>query len=294
MDQIIQTRNFSKSYGENLAVDDVTFDVLQGEIFGYIGPNGAGKSTTIRSILGFIRPSKGNITVFGLDSYKDANLIHEKIGYLPSDPIIDPKYTGREALDYFDSIRQIKSDQFRDYLVEVFDCDLSSRISTLSRGNRQKISLIQALMFRPQLLVLDEPTSGLDPLVQLEFNRVIKQLKDDGITVFISSHVLSEVEELCDRIGVVRDGVLVAVETTKTLKDQAKPNIKIEFSEKVPEDAFSNLKGIGEVIFEGKNVVAEITGDIDQLVKAASAFTVKKITSTEPNLDEIFLRYYES
>jgi ABC-2 type transport system ATP-binding protein len=290
---MIKFDNLTKYYGPILAVDNVSLDIEQGEIFGYLGPNGSGKTTTIRCMMDFIRPSSGVITVEGKNSVTESKFTRSQIGYVPSDPVFYDRSTGDQVLNFVDSIYNVDSSSFRMELSERLDCDLSRKISTLSRGNRQKIALIRAFMFKPSVLVLDEPTTGLDPLIQREFNEIIKELRENGTTVFLSSHVLSEVEELCDRVGILNVGGLVALETMGDIKSRAVRQIEIEFESAPSQKEFNDITGLDNIVLKDRILTADIRGDFNGIIKAASKYSVLNIVTREPNLDEIFLEYYQ-
>ena len=223
----------------------------------------------------------------------ESKFTRSQIGYVPSDPVFYDRSTGDQVLNFVDSIYNVDSSSFRMELSERLDCDLSRKISTLSRGNRQKIALIRALMLKPPVLVLDEPTSGLDPLMQLEFNEIIKELRENGTTVFLSSHVLSEVEELCDRVGILNVGRLVDLETMGDIKSRAVRQIEIEFEIAPSEKEFNDITGIENIVLKERILTADIRGDFNGIIKAASKYSVLNIVTREPNLDEIFLEYYQ-
>jgi ABC-2 type transport system ATP-binding protein len=277
-----------------VALSGLDLDVTRGEVFGYLGPNGAGKTTTIRILLDLIRPSAGAAFLFGLDSRRGGLRIRRRVGYLPGELSIYGNLTGREFLRYLASLRGGVDWAYVDRLAERFAAELRPRIGTLSHGNRQKLGLLQAFMHRPELLVLDEPTVGLDPLMQQEFYALIADVRQAGQTVFLSSHVIPEVERTCDRVAILRGGHLLTVERITSLKARAIRHIEIRFGSAVPADAFASLPGIREVRVDGPLVRAAVIGSIDALVKAAARFEVVEITSQEPSLEELFLTYYES
>jgi ABC-2 type transport system ATP-binding protein len=244
---VIVVEGLTKSYGKQRGVIDLEFAVSPGEVFGYLGPNGAGKTTTIRTLLDFIRPTSGGATIIGLDSRAGSVEIHRRTGYLPGELALYEKLTGAEYLAHFASLRGGVDSGFVGELAERLDVHLGSRIRSLSHGNRQKVGLIQAFMDRPELLVLDEPSSGLDPLVQREFHRLVAEVRGEGRTVFLSSHVMSEVERLCDRVGIIREGRLVTVEDVGDLKARAVRTLDIHFARPVPAEVFSGLPGVQDV-----------------------------------------------
>lgn len=292
MAEVIRTEGLTKSYGPRRGVVDLTFSVAPGEVFGYLGPNGAGKTTTIRTLLDLIRPTSGRAFVFGLDSHRDAVRIHARVGYLPGEFSLYDHMTGAEYLAYLASLRGGVSAERIAELAERLDVDLSAKIRTLSHGNRQKIGLIQAFMHRPELLVLDEPTQGLDPLIQHEFYRLIEETRADGRTVFLSSHVMPEVERVCDRVGIIREGRLVAVEDIGDLRAKELRTLEIHFAAPVPASAFDGVPGVREVEAGGDAVRVTVAGPMDAVIKRIAAFEVVDLTSHEPSLEEIFLTFY--
>jgi ABC-2 type transport system ATP-binding protein len=292
MADVIVAEHLTKSYGRQRGVIDLDFAVHPGEVFGYLGPNGAGKTTTIRTMLDFIRPTSGRATVFGLDSRRDAIDIHRRAGYLPGEMALYDRMTGAEYVRYLGELRGGVEWSMVSSLAERFDCDLSVRIRSLSHGNKQKVALIQALMHRPELLVLDEPTTGLDPLVQQEFYALIEEVRREGCTVFLSSHVMPEVERLCDRVAIIREGRLVAIEDVGDMKSHAVRTLDIHFSCPVEPEAFAGLPGVTEVLAQGDALRVTVTGPLDAVVKTASRFDVVDLESHEPSLEDIFLTFY--
>ncbi len=293
MDSVIHTKDLSKSFGEIEAVVDVDLDVRPGEVFGYLGPNGAGKSTTIRMLLDHIRPTRGTATVLGLDARRDSVEIRRHVGYLPGEFALYDHMTGRAMLNYFANLRRGVDWQYVDALTNRLDADLDRRFAHLSRGNKQKIGLLQALMHKPKLVILDEPTSGLDPLIQHEFYEILDELKAEGSTVFFSSHVLPEVQLVSDRVGIIRKGKLVAVEDVSTLIDRVTLHrFEIEFASEVPESDFQNIQGASDIAIEGRTLTVSITGSPDALIKAAANHEIVKLVTHEASLDDIFLTFY--
>jgi ABC-2 type transport system ATP-binding protein len=292
MTAVIRTERLTHSYGRARGVVDLDLEVQAGEVFGFLGPNGAGKTTTIRTILDFIRPTSGRAEVFGLDSHRASLAIHGRIGYLPGEFAAYRNLTGAEFLHYAASLRGGIETSRVDDLAARLDCDLTKRIRALSHGNKQKIGLIQAFMHRPELVILDEPTTGLDPLVQQEFYRLVADARADGSSVFLSSHILPEVEHTCDRVGIIRQGRLLAVETIDALKHRAMRRLEIEFTEPVPDGAFVGLDGVTDIRVVDRTLRCTITGDVDAVIKAAARFHVHHIISNDASLEEIFLAYY--
>ena len=254
MDEIIEISNLTKHYGETVAVNEVEFSVPRGEIFGYLGPNGAGKTTTIRMIMNFLKPTSGEIRVFGMDSSKEYPQIHKRIGYMNSDMKLYEHLTGNEMLLFLSNLRGGVYKDNVERLSQKLDIDLSLQIRNLSRGNKQKIALIQAFMHRPELIILDEPSTGLDPLMQQQFNDIVKESVSDGSTVFLSSHILPEVEVLCDRVAIIKDGFLITEERVDVLKKNSVQKFEIIFSVNPPENIFQQVQGISNISIDHKVV----------------------------------------
>ena len=287
----ISTTDLTKFYGKHRGILDVSLDINEGEVFGLLGPNGAGKTTCIRIFLDFIRPSSGSATVLGMDSRSDSVEIRRNVGYLPGDFITYEKLTAEELLQYFANLRGGHLRKAK-ALAERFDLDLSRKIGELSRGNRQKVGLIQAFMSDPKLLILDEPTTGLDPLLQQEFHTLVLEEAEAGKTLFVSSHVLPEVEVICDRVGIIREGSIVAVEEVATLRKQTVTKIEIEFGQAISKAEFEGVDGVSEVTIKDHHLSCNVTGSVDSLIKLAARYTVVKIQSRHPALEEVFLTYY--
>jgi ABC-2 type transport system ATP-binding protein len=291
-DTIIRTDHLTKSYGKARGVSDLDLTVRSGEVFGYLGPNGAGKTTTIRTLLDFIRPTAGVARVFGLDAQRESLAIRKRVGYLPGELSLYEGMTGRDFLRYMANLRGGVDWSVVVGLAERLGANLAQPIRILSHGNKQKLGLIQAFMRQPELLILDEPTQGLDPLVQQEFYRLLAEAKAAGRTVFLSSHVLPEVEKTCDRVGVIREGRLVAVEEVAALKAKALRRLEIRFAAPVPPELFRDLSGVREVRTENGTLHCTVAGGLDAVVKAAARYEVLDLISHEPSLEEIFLAYY--
>jgi len=291
---VVVAEELTKFYGKQRGVIELTFAVKPGEVFGYLGPNGAGKTTTIRTMLDFLRPTSGRAMVFGLDSRRDSVPIHRRTGYLPGELAFYERMTGAEYLRHLALLRGGVDWGHVVDLAERLDCDLGVHIRSLSHGNKQKVGLIQAFMHRPELLILDEPTTGLDPLVQQEFHRMIEEVRKEGRTVFLSSHVMPEVERLCDRVAIIREGRLVAVEDVGELKAHAVRTLAVHFAEPVAPDVFANLTGVTGVEAQGDVVRITVAGPLDAVIKAAAAFEIVDLESHEPSLEEIFLTFYGS
>ena len=280
----------TKSYGKARGVVDLDLEVQAGELFGYLGPNGAGKTTTIRMLVDLIRPQKGTVEVLGGSPRDPAT--RRRVGYLPGEVEFYSRMSARDFLTYIGNLRGKGGDALSESLSERIDLDLSRRIGDLSKGNRQKLGLVQALMHKPELLVLDEPTSGLDPLVQQEVYRLLDELKDDGVTVFFSSHVLSEVERVADRVGIIREGRLVEVEELEALRERAVRTFEVVFDD-VPRLAeFENLDGVRMADLHGNVLHCQVIGSIDELLKAVANHTVRNLVSHGADLEALFLDYY--
>ncbi|WP_084104703.1 ABC transporter ATP-binding protein [Demequina sp. NBRC 110056] len=288
----IEVDHLTKTFGSFTAVDDVSFAIEPGEIFGFLGPNGAGKSTTIRSILDLIRPTSGACRVLGLDSRRDAVEIHRRIGFLPADLALYPNLTGRQTLEYLGNLRGGVDWARVSALTERLDADLSKKVGEYSSGNRQKLGIIQAFMHAPEVVILDEPITGLDPLVQLEFHGMLREMADAGGTVFLSSHTISEVERVADRVAFIRRGHLIAIERMSELQDKALRRITLEFGAPVAAGAFDGVEGVHEVTVEGATVTAQFEGSMAPLLTVATAHDVLSVSSASVDLDEIFLEFY--
>ncbi len=290
---IINTAKLTKYYGKQKGIEEVDLQVKRGEVFGYLGPNGAGKTTTIRTILDFIRPTRGSATIFDLDVRQNSVDIHRRVGYLNGELALYNNMTGEDLLKYLGHLRGGLDWKYVKDLAARFQCDLPRRIQGLSLGNKQKLGLLQAFMHKPELLILDEPTNGLDPLMQHEFYDLLSETKKEGRTVFLSSHVLPEVEKVCDRVGIIRQGKLVAVETIEALKSHSVRQIEIHFARAVPREKFSNLSGVLDIKVQDNLLTCNVAGSLDALVKASAQFEVVNIISHEPTLEDIFMTYYE-
>jgi ABC-2 type transport system ATP-binding protein len=290
---VIVTNALTKDYGSERGLFGLDLEIERGEVFGFLGPNGAGKSTTLRLLLDLIRPTSGSASVLGLDSRHDGLAIRRRVGFLPGDLALYPKLTGRAVLDYLARVRGGVDSRVRDSLVERFDADLNRPIHQLSTGNRQKLGLIQAFMHEPELLILDEPISGLDPLVQQSFHSLLAEVSAEGRTVFLSSHTLSEVERVTDRLAILRHGRLVVVDSLENLRMVALQRLEIEFAVPVAADEFGALPGVTDVKADGATITVSFEGSADAVVKTAAAHDVRAIRPREDDLEDIFLRYYE-
>jgi ABC-2 type transport system ATP-binding protein len=292
MTALIETEKLTKFYGRHRGIVEVDLAVAEGEAFGFLGPNGAGKTTMIRTLLDHIRPTSGRARIFGIDTTQDPVAIHRRVGYLPGEFVLYDKLTGGQTIEYFANLRGGVDPTYQADLVARLEVDLSRKFREYSKGNKQKIGLIIALQHRPDLLLLDEPTSGLDPLIQQEFYAVIREAKAEGRTVFLSSHILSEVEKTCDRVAIIRDGRLVRVDRTDALRDLAHHTVELVFTDHVPVEAFSALPGVSDVVAEDHILRMRVSGNITPVVRAAAHYELADFVSREPSLEETFLAEY--
>ncbi len=292
MSAVIELDHLTKRYGAARGIEDVSLTVQPGEVFGFLGPNGAGKTTTIRTLLGLLGPMSGRARVFGLDCRDDAAAIHARLGNLPGDFTFEPRLTGRELLRYLADVRGLRGLGRTADLAERFQADLDRPLGDLSRGNRQKIGLVQATFHDPELLVLDEPTSGLDPLMQEVFLRFVLEERERGRTVLLSSHDLDEVERVCDRVAIIREGRLVAVEDVAAITARSYRHVALEFAAPVDPDEFRRLPGVVDLVPGRRRLTFKATGALDPVIKAAARHTVTDIELVHPTLDEVFLTYY--
>lgn len=289
----IHTQGLTKYYGDFPALVDLDLEVDRGEVFGFLGPNGSGKSTTIRTLLDEIRPTRGRASVLGLDTRAQPVEIRRHIGYVPGDLAMYPNLTGRDTLRFFANLRGGVDWTYVDQLAERLQADLSKKVGDLSTGNRQKVALLQAFMNRPDLLILDEPNAGLDPLMQREFQDMLREVVAEGRTVFLSSHTLSEVERVADRVAIIRRGRLVAVEGVASLRAKAIRRIELAFEGGADPAPFAQLPGAREVTATDGRVSLSFDGDMEALLRAAtSTGTLRDIATHEADLEEIFLTYY--
>jgi ABC-2 type transport system ATP-binding protein len=290
----IVTEGLVKRYGRNRGLAGLDLEVRRGEVYGFLGPNGAGKTTTIRLLLDLIRPTEGRATVLGVDPRRDGVGLRRRVGYLAGDFVVDGRQTGRELLTYLGNLRGGVPHARIEELAARLDLDLRRRLKTLSKGNRQKLGVIQAFMHAPELLILDEPTSGLDPFLQQEFAVMTREARDAGQTVFMSSHVLNEVQQVADRVGIIREGRLVTVERVETLREQAVRKVEIHFEAPVAAAEFAALPGVRDLRVDGALLRCRLAGRADALVKAAGRHTVIDLLSEEPDLEELFFDYYRT
>lgn len=290
----IEIQNLHKNYGRVQALKGVSLNVEQGAIFGFLGPNGAGKTTTIRCMLDTIRPEQGSIRVFGLDPQQDAVAVRSRVGYLPGELNLEGNQKVSDALRYFAALRGNNLDwAYVEELARRMDLDLQISIKNLSKGNKQKVGVVQALMHRPDLLILDEPTSGLDPLMQQEVYRLLREARQNGATVFFSSHIIAEVEAIADRVAIIRDGVIVEEAEPETLGHMDVRRIRVRFKQEVDEAKLKGFPDVSEVNRERRDVYAfTVEGEIDGFIKTLAGFPVSDLDVERPSLEEIFLAYY--
>jgi ABC-2 type transport system ATP-binding protein len=288
----IEAEGLTKFYGRHRGIEDVTFAVAAGEVFGFLGPNGAGKTTTIRALLDLHHPTGGSARLFGLDSRRDSVAIRARLGNLPGDFGFGRQASGREALRLLARLRGVEGIGRAEALAERFHADLERPLGQLSRGNRQKIGLILATFHEPELLIFDEPTSGLDPLMQEEFLALVAEERERGCTVFVSSHDLDEVQRICDRVGMVREGRLIAVERMVDLLGKARRKVSVRLSGPSSLDDLRALPGVSELAVADEHASFEVAGDFDRVLKALAAHHVTDIEAVHPSLEEVFLGYY--
>jgi ABC-2 type transport system ATP-binding protein len=289
----IQTWELSKRYGETLALDRLGLTIPEGEVYGYLGPNGAGKTTTIRLLLGLHRPTSGRAELFGIDAWTDPVRAHRRLAYVAGEPFLWPSLTAGETLEFLARLRGADGGQdpaYRDQLVERFELDTTKKVRALSKGNRQKVQLIAALATRADLLLLDEPTSGLDPLMEVAFRQTVSEAKERGQTVLLSSHILSEVEALCDRVGILRAGRLIEQGTLAELRHLSAQTVEATFAGPAPE--LAPLPGVHVTRTAPNTLRFEVQGEIAPLLAALAPHEVVTLHSREPSLEEIFLRHY--
>jgi ABC-2 type transport system ATP-binding protein len=290
---VILTEGLTKNYGRrNRGIEDVNLEVVGGEVFGFLGPNGAGKTTTIRTLLNFLHPTGGRAEVFGMDTRRESVRIRARVGNLPGEFALEDRMTGERLLRFFARLRGVDDLGYARELAERLGADLHRPMRRLSRGNKQKIGLIQAMFHRPPLLILDEPTGGLDPLVQEEFLEIIGEVRSEGRTVFVSSHNLPEVQRVCDRVGIIRDGKLVTVETTETLLNKSFRHVSLTFDEPVDKEPFEALAGVRNLRADGTSLSFTLYDNLDEVVKIAARHRLVNMEYEHPSLEEVFLTYY--
>jgi ABC-2 type transport system ATP-binding protein len=287
----IRTKNLSKRYGDTLALDSLDLEVREGEVYGYLGPNGAGKTTTIRLLLGLHRPTGGRAEMFGIDCWRDPVKAHRRVAYVAGEPFLWPSMTGAETLEFLGRLHGGTDRAYRDGLIERFQLETSKKVRALSKGNRQKVQLIAALATRAELLLLDEPTSGLDPLMERVFRECVGEAKERGQTVFLSSHILSEVEAVCDRAGILKAGRLVDEGTLAELRHLSAQTVEVTFAGDAPE--LPPLPDVSVAAAGASALRFEVSGGVGPLIAALANQPIATLTSREPSLEEIFLHHYD-
>jgi len=296
----IATHDLTKTYGSSRGIRNISLEIQQGEIFGFLGPNGAGKSTTLRTLLGFMKPSSGSAEILGMDIATERGRIHERVGNLPGEFALDDQMTGRQLIALFARLRAVSSTGYADELAERLNADLDRPMRRLSRGNKQKIGIIQALFHQPEVIILDEPTGGLDPLAQETFLDLIEDAKGRQQTVFFSSHVLAEIERVADRVGIIRDGELVAVEDPTALTSKTFRHVRMQFPDNsgAPnglagiEARFSRLDGVEALKLDGATMTFDAHGDMNGVIRLAAQCDLVTMEIERPSLEEVFLTYY--
>jgi ABC-2 type transport system ATP-binding protein len=293
MNLVIETHGLTKHFGGHRALDGVDLSVAAGRVFGYLGPNGAGKTTTIRLLAGLLRPTAGTARVLGLDIVRHRDLMQSRLGYLPGNFVGYPDLSGEQYLRYLANLRGGVDWTFVASTAKRLELDLGRKLGVLSHGNRQKVGILQALMHRPELVILDEPSAGLDPIIQREFLGLLRDVRDDGGTVFLSSHILSEVEAIADQVGIIREGRLVVVESVARLKRRALHRMDLSFAGEAPLEVMRSLENVRDLTVTGSTIHLAVEGSTADLLAAAAPYRVEQIVTHEPDLEEIFLGYYE-
>lgn len=289
---VIVIDKLQKSYGKVQAVRGISMSVERGEIFGFLGPNGAGKTTTIRCMLDVIRPSAGTIRVLGLDAQRDKLELHKHIGYIPGDVRLPGQMTGKQIINYFSRL-QGRQPVLLDDLVARFDVEMKRQLKSYSKGMRQKIGIVLGFMCDPDVLILDEPSSGLDPLLQRTFNEFLLEEQARGKTIFMSSHIMSDVEKVCQRVAVIRQGELVTVEEVEKLREKAGQRVTVEFGDAVAQEELARIPGVSMVSKNNSSYHFSVSGSMDPLIKALSRHEVVRLQAEEAPLEEVFLKFYE-
>ncbi|MEU4340641.1 ATP-binding cassette domain-containing protein [Nocardia sp. NPDC023852] len=292
MTTAIRTEGLTKHYGRHIALTDLNLEVARGEVFGFLGPNGAGKSTTIRILLDLIRPTAGRVEVLGVDPRKGGADLRRRIGYLPGELQIEGRNTARDLLTFLSDQRGTVAARRIAELADLLDLDLSKKVGAMSKGNKQKVGIIAAFMHRPDLLILDEPTSGLDPLLQQRFLDLVTEAKDNGQTVFMSSHILTEVQQTADRAVIMRAGKLLGTENVEDLRRRSPRSVELVFGEDIFADDFTRLPAVHDLSIEGKTLRCTTEGDVDALFKTAAKYELVSVLSIEPDLEQIFFSLY--
>lgn len=289
---VIEIKNLTKNYGKARGITDISFNVEEGEIFGFIGPNGAGKSTTIRTLLSLIYPTSGSATIFGKDCIQFAPEIKKEIGYLPSEVFYYDNMRVKDLLNYSASFYKKDCSKRMKELAEIMDLDLHKKIDDLSLGNKKKVGIVQGLLHEPKLIILDEPTSGLDPLMQQKFFELLEEENKKGATILFSSHILSEVQKLCNRVAIIKEGKIVTVEKISTLKENNYKRFKVETKTALDKNYF-NIRGVNNLEVNGSITSFLFKGDINAVLKKIAEIEITNLWIEEPDLEEIFMHYYE-
>jgi ABC-2 type transport system ATP-binding protein len=289
---VIEIKNLTKYYGKARGIIDVSFAVKKGEIFGFIGPNGAGKSTLIRTLLELIHPTSGNAKIFGKDCIKESPEIMNEVGYLPSEVFYYDDMKVIDLLNYSASFYKKDCSKRIKELSKIMELDLNKKIDELSYGNKKKVGIVQALLHSPKLLILDEPTGGLDPLMQQKFFDLLKEENKRGVTIFLSSHVLSEVQKLCDRVAIIKEGKIIKLEKMTDINEDNYKIVKLDINGKVSKDYF-NIEGVSNLNIDGSNYTFMFKGDVNDIVRKIAALNIKNISIDEPDLEDIFMHYYK-
>jgi ABC-2 type transport system ATP-binding protein len=293
MTPVIELKKVTKMYGSSVGIKNISLSVLPGDVFGFLGPNGAGKTTTISMLIDLIRPTSGKINLFGLDSVTNSYEIRARVGFLAGDFALDRGLSGWQQLEYFGNIRGNFDKTYVRELAERLSCNLNRKIKTLSRGNKQKIGLISALMHKPELLILDEPTDGLDPLVQAEFNKIIREHSSEGKTAFVSSHVLSEVQAICDQVAFIREGELITSRSVLELSAGLPREVQIISGDKQLKAALGKLSGFSIASHKDQAVEGSYTGDINKLLAVLAHHKINNLHVHDADLETIFMKFYE-
>ncbi len=295
MSAIIQTNNLTKSYGKSRGIIDVTFEIQEGEVFGFLGPNGAGKTTTMRTLMGLLHANSGTVTIGGLDCWTQSTEVKKLVGYLPGEFTFDPGLRGAQIIEYLGHLRGGVDQSYIRSLVERLGLDPSKKFREYSHGNKQKLGLVQAFMHKPRVLILDEPTSGLDPLNQQEFYKMVAEVHAEGRTVFLSSHILPEVEQTCDRIAIIREGRLVKIDHVSALKDIRQHDVEITFAAPASVEWFKHIPNVTRVTqaTDERTLQLNVQGNLTEIIQIAGQHGATNIATHEPTLEEVFLRFYE-
>jgi ABC-2 type transport system ATP-binding protein len=295
MSTIIQTNQLTKSYGRSRGIIEVTFAIQEGEVFGFLGPNGAGKTTTMRVLIGLLRPSSGSASIGGLDCWQQSTEVKKLVGYLPGEFNFDPGLRGAQIIEYLGHLHGGVDHAYVRSLIDRLGFDPSKRFREYSRGNKQKLGLVQAFMHKPAVFILDEPTSGLDPLNQQEFYKMVDEEHAEGRTIFLSSHILPEVEHTCDRVAIIREGRLVKIDHVSALKDIHQHEVEISFPGPASIDWFKNVAGVASVYerADERTLQLNVQGALTEIIRIAGDHQATNFATREPSLEEIFLRFYE-